>query len=83
MFSNAREAQLLLCHVQQKRDRKIRHPIDGSQWKHFDLGHEVDFSNDPRNIRFCLSTYGMNPFGEMRNPHGTWLVTMCINNLPP
>jgi hypothetical protein len=36
----------------------------------FDLRHE-DFSNDPRNIRFGLSTDGMNPFGEMRNPHNT------------
>jgi hypothetical protein len=71
MFSNAREAQLLLWHVQQKRDGKIRHPADGRQWKHFDLSHEEDFSNDPRNIIFSLSTDGMNPFGEMRNSHST------------
>jgi hypothetical protein len=31
MFSNAREAQLLLWHVQWKRDGKIRHPADGRQ----------------------------------------------------
>jgi hypothetical protein len=37
MFSNAREAQLLLWHVQQKRDGKIRHPVDGRKWKHFNL----------------------------------------------
>jgi hypothetical protein len=24
----------------------------------------------------------MNPFGEMRNPHSTWPVIMCIYNLP-
>jgi hypothetical protein len=71
MFSNAREVQLLLWHVQQKRDGKIQHPADGRQWKHFDLSHEEDFSNDPRNIIFGLSTDGMNPFGEMRNPHST------------
>jgi hypothetical protein len=71
MFSNAREAQLLLWHVQQKRDGKIRHPTDGRQWKHFDLTHEEDFSNDPRNIRFGLSTNGMNPFREMRNQHSS------------
>jgi hypothetical protein len=29
MFSNAREAQLLLWHVQRKRDGKIQHPTDG------------------------------------------------------
>jgi hypothetical protein len=71
MFSNDREAQLLLSHVQWKNDGKIRHPADGRQWKHFDLSHAEDFSNDGRNIRFGLSTDGMNPFGEMRNPHST------------
>jgi hypothetical protein len=82
MLSNAREAQLLLLHVQQKRDGKIRHPANGRQWKHVDLSHEEDFSNDPRNIRFCLSTNGMNSFGEMRNQHSTWSVIMRIYNLP-
>jgi hypothetical protein len=43
MFSNAREAQLLLRHVQWKRDEKIWHPADGRQWKHFDLTHDEDF----------------------------------------
>jgi hypothetical protein len=52
------------------RDGMIRHPTDGRQWKHFDLSHE-NFSNNPRNIRFGLNTNGMNPFGEMRNPHST------------
>jgi hypothetical protein len=71
MFSNAREAQLLLWHIQRKRDGKIRHPADGRQWKHFDLSHVEDFSNDLRNIRFGLSTDEMNPFIEMRNSHST------------
>jgi hypothetical protein len=57
--------------------------MDGRQWKQFDLAHHEDFSNDPRNIRFGLSTDGMSPFGEMRNPHSTWLVIMSIFNLPP
>jgi hypothetical protein len=83
MFSNAREAQLLLWHVKRKRDGKIQHPTDGSQWKHFNLSHEEDFSNDPWSIRFGLSTDGMIPFGKMRNPHNTWLVNMCIYYLPP
>jgi hypothetical protein len=80
MFSNAREAQLLLWHVQRKSDGMIRHPTDGRQWKHFYLSDDEDFSNDPRNIRFGLSTDGMNHFEEMRNP---WPVIMSIYNLPP
>jgi hypothetical protein len=83
MFSNAREAELLLWHLQRKRGGKIIHPADSRQWKYFDLSHEEDFSNDTRNIRFGISTDEMNPFGEMRNPHSTWSVIMCIYNLPP
>jgi hypothetical protein len=71
MFSIARDAQLLLWHVQQKRDGMIRHPADGSQWKYFDLSHEEDFTNDPWNIRFGLSTDGINPLREMMNSHST------------
>jgi hypothetical protein len=68
--------------VNRKADGKIQHPVDGRQWKHFDLAHQEDFSNDARNIMFGLSMDGMNPFGEMRNPHSTWPVIMCIFNLP-
>jgi hypothetical protein len=63
-------------------DGKIEHLVDGMQWKHSDLAHQEDFSNDPRNIRFGLSTDGMNPFREMRNPHNMWPIIMCIFNLP-
>jgi hypothetical protein len=35
-----------------------------------------------RNIRFGLSTDGMNPFGETSNSHSTWHATLCIYNLP-
>jgi hypothetical protein len=71
MFSKAREAQLLLWHVKHKRDGEIRHLADGRQWKHFDLGREEDFSSDPRNIIFGLSTDEINIFGEMRKSHST------------
>jgi hypothetical protein len=71
MFSNPRDAELLLWHVNRKTDEKIRHPVNGRQLKQFNLAHQEDFSNDLRNIRFGLSTDGMSPFGEMRNPHST------------
>jgi hypothetical protein len=64
MFSNLTDAELLLWRVKCKMDGKIRHPGDGRQWKYVDLAHQEDFSNDPRNIRFGLSTDGMNPFRE-------------------
>ena len=41
------------------------------------------FANNARNIRFGLSTNGMNPFGEQSSGHSTWPVTLYIYNLPP
>jgi hypothetical protein len=83
MFSTSRDTEMLLWHVNRKIDGKIRYPADGRQWKQFDLAHQEDFSNDPRNIMFGLSTNEISPFGEMRNPHSTWPVIICIFNLPP
>jgi hypothetical protein len=42
-----------------------------------------DFGEDPRNVRFALSTDGMNPFGNMSTTHSTWPVNLSIYNLPP
>nr|AAR87252.1 putative transposase [Oryza sativa Japonica Group] len=61
---------------------KVIHPADGSQWRNIDRKFK-EFGKDARNIRFGLSTDGMNPFGEMSSGHSTWPVTMCIYNLPP
>ena len=41
------------------------------------------FADDARSLRFGLSTYGMNPFGEQSSSHSTWPVALCIYNLPP
>jgi hypothetical protein len=83
MFSDRRDAELLLRHVNHEMDGKIRHPADGRQWKQFDLSHQGDFSNDPRNIKFGLRTDGMISFEEKRNPHNRRPVIMSIFNLPP
>jgi hypothetical protein len=42
----------------------------------------LDFDNDARNIRFGLSTDGMNPFSEWGSSHSTWPLTLCMFNLP-
>ena len=34
-----------------------------------------------RNVRFALSTNGMNSFGDLSSTHSTWLV--ILTNLPP
>jgi hypothetical protein len=48
----------------------LRHPVDGSQWRNIDREFP-DFDKDARNIRFGLSTDGMNPFGEWASRHST------------
>jgi hypothetical protein len=62
-------------------NEEIRHPADGTQWKIFDLQYKP-FGSEIRNIRFALSTYGMNPFGENRTVHITCPVILMMYNLP-
>jgi hypothetical protein len=52
-------------------DDVIAHPADGSQWQDFNKNNKL-FSSDLRNVRFALSTDGMNPFNERMTDHSTW-----------
>jgi hypothetical protein len=42
-----------------------------------------EFGKEARNIRFTLSTDGMNPFGDLSSTCNTWPVVLTIYNLPP
>jgi hypothetical protein len=83
LFRNKEHARLLQWHKEErKKDVMLRHPANGLQWRTI----ERDFPNfvdNAWNLRFGLSTYGMNPFGEQSCSHSTWPVTLCIYNLPP
>jgi hypothetical protein len=83
VFSNPRDAELVHCHSEKRKenDEEIRHPTDGTRWKNFDLQY-LEFSAESRNIRFALSTDGMNQFGENRTVHSTWLVILVMYNIP-
>jgi len=59
----------------------LKNPTDGSQWRAIEREFP-EFAKDARNLRFALSTDGMNPFGEQSSSHSTWPVTLCIYNLP-
>ena len=64
LFMNKTNAKLMRWHKEEhKQDNILRHPADGSQWRKVDRIFPT-FANDARNIRFGLSTDGMNPFGE-------------------
>jgi hypothetical protein len=85
LFGNLEDAKLMSWHASaewKKDNGKLRHPSDGKQWKRFNTKF-LEFGDKARNIRFTLSTDGMNPFGDLSNSHSTWLVTLSIYNLPP
>src|SRR6266511_3071460 len=64
-----------------KKNEKLRHLADDSQWRKID-GKYQDFGREHRNVRFTLSTDGMNPFGYLSSTHNTWPVVLSILNLP-
>ena len=83
MFANKKEAKLLRWHEEgRNKDTMLRHPADCAQWRHINNTYGW-FGDDPRIIRFALSTDGMNPYGNMSTSHSTWHVLLSIMNLPP
>jgi hypothetical protein len=83
LFRNKEHARLLRWHKQDcKKDVMLRHPVDGSQWRKIERDY-LEFACDARNLRFGLSTDGMNSFGEQSYSHSIWPLTLCIYNLPP
>jgi len=82
-FLNPKEAALMTWWDDERKvvDGVISHPADGTQWQFFNDKHK-DLSADPRNVRFGLSTDGMNSFNERTNDHNTWLVILTMYNIP-
>jgi aromatic ring-cleaving dioxygenase len=64
LFRNKEHAKMMRWHKEERKvDGMLRHPANGSQWRKVDRTFP-DFAEDARNVRFGLSTDGMNPFGE-------------------
>src|SRR5512141_93473 len=83
IFANPNEAKLVRWHAMERRnDGMLRHPADSIEWRNIDRKHK-DFAANPRNMRICLCTDGMNPFGDMSSTHSTWPVLIANYNLPP
>jgi hypothetical protein len=83
IFMNPKEAALMTWWDIERNvdDDVIAHPADASQWQDFDMNNPL-FSSDPRNVRFALSTDGMNPFNERNSDHSTWPVILSMYNIP-
>jgi predicted nucleic acid-binding Zn-ribbon protein len=86
IFRNPKDTKLMSWHASDERmkgDGKLRHPTNGKQWKRFDIKFLKEFGDEAMNIRFALSTDGMNPFGDLSSSHSTWSFILTIYNLPP
>ncbi|XP_071729360.1 uncharacterized protein [Rutidosis leptorrhynchoides] len=83
LFGSPKDAKLLRWHAEErKKDGKIRHVADSSQWRTIDNVY-TEFGQEIRNICFGLSSDGFNPFRNMSSRHSTWPVILCVYNLPP
>jgi len=84
-FSNPKDAKLMRwwdSDKHKKGDRKLQHLADARQWKEFNEKYYLEFGNNSTNVRFALSTDGMNLFGERSSTHNTWPVILTMYNLP-
>nr|XP_043637883.1 variant-silencing SET domain-containing protein-like [Erigeron canadensis] len=71
LFANAKHAKLLRWHEdERKKDGMIRHVADSPQWRHIN-NKNPEFESEIRNIRFGLSSDGINPFGDMSSQHSS------------
>jgi hypothetical protein len=61
---------------------KMVHASDGEAWKHFDAIHR-EKTEEARNVRVVLATYGFNPYGMSAAPYTCWPVFVIPINLPP
>jgi len=83
LFVNEKIVELMRWHAKKRvNDEKLKHPTDGSQCSAINSRYK-GFNNEIRNVRFGLSTDGMNPFNMVSTNHSTWPMTLCIYNLPP
>lgn len=84
MFATRKETRLLRWHKEgrKKEPNKLRHPTDAARWGNID-SHYGWFADDCRNIRFAMSTDGVNLFGNQSSTHSTWPIVLTIYNLPP
>jgi len=85
LFSNPKDSELMRWWATDecKKDNGVlHHPSDTQQWKDFDAKYQ-EFHEDPKNVRFALSTDGMNSFCDRTSTHTTWPIILSIYHLPP
>jgi len=80
-FANVNDAKNLTWHASgRKYDGLLRHAVDSPQWEKIDSLYP-EFRSDPRNLRFGLTTDGMNSYGNLSSKHNSWFVLQITYNL--
>lgn len=83
LFMCSETASLMRWHKEERtKDGYMRHPADSPAWKTFNFKNP-SFALEPRNVRLCLASDGMNPFRTMSTTYSIWPVILMIYNLPP
>ena len=82
-FQSSKIAKEPIWHVEESNFVwKMRHPSDSPSWQLVDP-RWPEFSLEPRNLRFVISTDGINPNSSFNSKHSCWPILMIIYNLPP
>ncbi|KAF0929872.1 hypothetical protein E2562_026086 [Oryza meyeriana var. granulata] len=81
LYANKYHTKMMRWHAEErKKDGMLQLPADVAQLRNIDRKY-TKFASETRNVRFGLSTDGMNPFGDMSSRHNTWPVALCVYNL--
>ena len=83
MFQSPQIVENLTWHENKRiRDGKLCHPADSLAWQLIDKKWP-DFAQEPRNLRFALSSDGINPHSTLSTTYSYWPVTLITYNIPP
>ena len=58
-------------------------PADGSAFRGIEEKYNLDFKNEPCNVRLSLVAHGINPFRELRSTYSVWPIFVINNKIPP
>ena len=83
MFQSPQTTENLTWHENKRiRDGKLCNSANSPAWQLIDKKWP-NFAQEPRNLRFALSSDGINPHNTLSTTYSCWPVTLITYNLPP
>jgi hypothetical protein len=82
LFGNLEDSQLMSWHalVECKKEMSSYDTPSMASSGSISTPKFPKFGEEATNVRFALSTDGMNLFGDLNSSHSTWPVILTINN---